>query len=186
MNNQIIKGSVSAIAAQNNMGLAESFLSVDVIILCDVSGSMGAHDSRNNQTRYEVMCQELTSLQKGLPGKLGVVAFDNNPQFCPGGLPVFSGGGTDLYKALQFVKVADLEGMRFILISDGEPDDKTMALKVAKTFTNKIDVVYVGPENLPAGRAFLQQLAAACGGKSVTADRAKELGATIQTLLLKG
>jgi len=186
MNNQIIKGSVSAIAQQNNMGLAESFLSVDVIILCDVSGSMDAHDSRGGRTRYEIMCEELTSLQKGLPGKIGVVQFDSQVQFCPGGLPLLAGGGTNLEKALKFVKVADLEGMKFILISDGEPDDRAAALNVAKTFTCKIDVIYVGPESSPSGRAFLQDLAKATGGKAVTADRAKELGSTIQTLLLKG
>ena len=87
--------------------------------------------------------------------------------------------------ALSFVKIADLPGMKFILISDGEPDDEGETLRIAKTFTNKIDVIFVGPESLPFGRDFLNRLAASTGGKSVTADRAKELAASVTQLLLE-
>lgn len=45
---------------------------------------------------------------------------------------------------------------------------------------------YVGPEEYPAGRDFLQRLAAATGGQTVTADRAKELKAGIERLYLPG
>jgi hypothetical protein len=45
-------------------------------------------------------------------------------------------------------------------------------------------VIYVGPENHPSGRDFLQKLAQATGGISVTADRAKELKSEIEQLLL--
>lgn len=80
--------------------------------------------------------------------------------------------------------MADLPGMRFILISDGEPDDQRQALEIATTYQNRIDVIYVGPENMRSGREFLQTLAQATGGVSVTADRAKELKANIEKLLL--
>jgi hypothetical protein len=187
MNNQtaIVTGSISALAQRDNISLAESFLSVDVVILADVSGSMEQHDSRGGKTRYEVMTEELSNLQKSLPGKIGVVSFDHEPRFCPGGVALFTGGGTDLRKALEFVKVADVLDMKFILISDGSPDDPAAALRVAKTFKNKIDVIFVGNEQDGSCRAFMDKLAAATGCHAVTADRAKELGASVQ-LLLKG
>jgi hypothetical protein len=45
--------------------------------------------------------------------------------------------------------------------------------------------VYVGPEDEREGREFLARLAAANGGQAVTADRAQQLAAKIETLLLE-
>ena len=90
---------------------------------------------------------------------------------------------TDLAKALKFAKMADVSGMRFIVISDGEPDSQQDALDVAKTYKNRIDTIYVGPEN-GGGQAFLQQLAKASGGQGVTSAQVKELASDIKTLLL--
>ena len=185
MNNAIIPGSMSSIAQASHQSLAETFLSVDVIIIVDTSGSMDQHDSRGQRSRYEIACEELGNLQRSLPGKIAVISFSSDVKFCPAGIAEYFGGGTDLAKALKFIKVADIPGMQFILISDGQPDTESEALKVAKTFQNKISVIYVGPESNPSGRNFLERLAAATGGKAVTADRAKELAASVQ-LLLKG
>ena len=187
MNNQtaIISGSLSAIAAQNNVSIAQTFVSAEVIIIVDTSGSMDQHDSRGGRTRYDIAIEELKNLQQSLPGKIAVISFSSDVAFNPAGIATFYGGGTDLEKALRFVKVADaIKGMKFILISDGQPDDQSGALKIAKTFKNPISVIYVGPENNPTGREFLQKLASETGGKTVTADRAKELSATVQKLLL--
>lgn len=185
MNNQIVAGSISSISQKSGKSLAETFMSADVIVIVDTSGSMNSFDSRGGLSRYEVACQELSMLQRSLPGKIAVIGFSDSTEFCPGGLPRMQGGGTDMAKALQFVKIADLPGMRFILISDGEPDDEGETLRIAKTFSNHIDVVFVGPENNPYGRNFLNRLAATTGGKSVTADRAKELAASVTQLLLE-
>lgn len=184
MNTQIIPGSLSDVATQNNTSIAESFLSADVIILVDVSGSMDSKDARDNQKRYDIACQELAKLQQSLPGKIAVVAFSSDVMFCPGGVPVYEGGSTNLTKALQFVQVAD--GLvKFIVISDGQPDNDKTALVVAKRFKSKIDVVYVGPEeDFMGGCKFLEKLAAASGGQFVTTDRANELAEKVQTLLL--
>lgn len=185
MNTQIVAGSISAIAQQNNKSIAESFLSCDVIIIVDTSGSMSTKDSRGGKSRYTVACEELTALQKNLPGKIAVIGFSDNTEFFPGGLPHFQGGGTDMAGVLQFVKVADLPDMHFFLISDGEPDDKQKTLSIAQTFQNKIDTIYVGSESNPSGRDFLQRLARATGGQAVTAEAAKQLQATVGRLLLK-
>lgn len=185
-NTAIIQGSISAIAQQNNKSLAESFVSADAIVIVDTSGSMSSSDSRNGKSRYDVACEELAQLQNSLPGKIAVLAFSDDVMFCPSGQPHDYCGGTDLAKALRFAKSADVEGMQFIVISDGEPDDRAEALKVAKTFKNKINVIYVGPEKSPSGRNFLTELAAASGGVAVTADRAQGLLEASKKLLLKG
>lgn len=184
MNTQIIPGSIGSLATNSHKSIAETFSSAEIIIIVDTSGSMSDRDSRGGKTRYEVACEELATLQRNLPGKIAVVGFSSMVQFFPGGIPVFEGGLTDLAKALAYVKIADFPGMRFILISDGEPNEPGAAMAAAKTFKNKIDVVYVGPEDRPSGRSFLQQLAAATGGQTVTADRAKELAASVERLLL--
>ena len=185
MNTQIVPGSISALAQQSGKSIAESFVSCDVIVIVDTSGSMATKDSHGGQSRYDVACQELAALQQSLPGKIAVIGFSDNAQFHPGGIPIYQGGCTDMAGALAFVQIADqIPGMRFILISDGEPDDGQRTLTAARTFKNKIDVIFVGPENRPIGRDFLERLAAVTGGQSITADRAKELKSGIEKLYL--
>lgn len=188
MNNQtaIIPGSLSAIAKASGQSIAETFMSAEVIIIVDTSGSMDTKDSRGDRSRYDVAIEELTNLQASLPGKIAVISFSSAVLFDPSGTPTKFGGGTDLAKALKFVKVADIEKMKFILISDGQPDSEREALSIAKTFKNKIDVIYVGPESNPTGRDFLSKLAAATGGKTIMADRAQLLNSSIQKLLASG
>lgn len=183
MNNQIVAGSISSISQKSGKSLAETFMQADVIVIVDTSGSMNSFDSRGGLSRYEVACQELSMLQRSLPGKIAVIGFSDSTEFCPGGIPRMQGGGTDMAKALRFIKIADLPGIKFILISDGEPNEIEVTLQIAATFTNKIDVIYVGNESYPRGRDFLQKLAAATGGKSVTADRAAELAAGVMKLI---
>ena len=161
----IVPGSLQAITLQNNRSLAETFVSCDVIVLVDTSGSMGSRDSRGGQSRYDVACQELAQLQANLPGKIGVISFSGNTVFCPGGVPTNLNGGTNLQGALEFVKVADLPGMRFIVISDGYPDDAEGALQIARQFRSRIDTIYVGPEEDKSGRDFLARLANCKGGE---------------------
>lgn len=184
MNTQITVGSIADLAQKSNTSIAESFLNADVIIIVDTSGSMDARDSRGGRSRYEVALEELARLQKQLPGKIAVVNFSSTVEFVPGGVPVFLSGGTDLTRALEFVRVAD--GLvQFVVISDGQPDNSVTALDTARRFKSKIDVVYVGPEDdYAGGRQFLEQLARASGGKFVTADRARELATAVGTLLL--
>jgi len=148
---------------------------------------MAQNDSRGGHSRYDVACDELAQLQASLPGKIAVIAFSNEPVFCPGGVPLYQGGGTDMVKALHFTKIADIPGTQFILISDGEPDNEQETLAVAQTYYNKISTIFVGSEERLSGlvgRDFLNRLAAATGGLGVTADRAKELKSHIEKLLL--
>ena len=182
MNNSIVAGSIGAVAQQSGKSIAESFVNADVVIVVDTSGSMEACDSRGGKSRYDVACEELKSLQASLPGKLALLSFSDGVQFCPNGIPWQYGGGTDLAKALKFAKMADVTGMRFIVISDGEPSSESEALNVAKTYKNKIDTIYVGPEN-GDGQEFLRKLAKASGGQGVTSAQVKELASSVKHLL---
>lgn len=179
----IAKGSIGQIAQRDGTSIAESFISADVLILMDTSGSMGASDSIGGKQRYDVASQELRQLQANLPGKIAVLSFSDNVFFCPGGIPTYQGGSTDLAGALRFARVADVPGIRFIVISDGEPNEPQKALNEAKKYKAKIDTIFCGPEDRPLGRDFLARLAAASGGQIVTADRVRALGTEVQKLL---
>jgi Mg-chelatase subunit ChlD len=167
----IVPGSLAAVANQQNQSLAESFLSADAIVLIDVSGSMTACDVPGEGTeplsRYDAACHELSRLQASIPGRIAVVAFSDRVEFIWGGRPPFYREGTDMAKALQFVKAADGCGMRIILISDGEPNDAKETLQVAKTFQSPIDTVFIG-DSSSLGADFLKRLSAAAGGQSAT------------------
>ncbi len=183
MTNQIVAGSLGAVAAQNKKSIAENFVNANAIILVDTSGSMEQTDSRGGKSRYDAACAELKNLQASLPGKLALLSFSSEVIFCPNGIPFQYSAMTDLAKALKFAKIADVSGMRFIVISDGEPDSESEALSVAATFKNRIDTIFVGPEG-GSGQAFLCKLAKASGGKNVTSAQVKELSNDIQKLLL--
>jgi Mg-chelatase subunit ChlD len=178
----VVPGSLSAISQSTGQPLAESFLAADAMILMDVSGSMASQDSRDNLSRYEVALQELAKLQRDMPGRLAVVAFSGKTELIPGGIPPFFGGGTDLAGALRFAKIADVDGMKFVVVSDGRPNDEKAALAVARTIKAPISTVYVGPEN-GLGRDFLERLAAANRGTFGTSTCAVELAATVKLML---
>jgi len=180
---QIVPGSLGAIAQQSGMSLAESFLNADIVILIDTSGSMHNADMRDgeNLSRYAVACDELKKIQASLPGKIALLSFSSDVQFCPSGIPFDFGGMTELAKALRFAKMADVDGMRFIVISDGEPDSEADALSIAKTYKNKIDTIYIGPAN-GGGKKFLERLAQVSGGQDITINT-KELASSVKLLL---
>ena len=184
-NTAIVPGSISAIAKSNRTSIAETFANADVVIIVDTSGSMHTTDSRGGRSRYDVALEELATLQNSNPGKLAVIAFSNTTYFVPSGQPPMLGGGTDLAGALRFTKIADTGDMRFVIVSDGEPDDAQAALEVAATYKGRIDVVYVGPEDRPTGREFLTRLAQSKGGQAVTAKQATQLAAQTQRLLTR-
>ena len=79
-----------------------------------------------------------------------------------------SGSGTDLTAALKYAKIADeIPDMRFIVISDGEPDSQMTAKAAAAQYQNRIDTIYIGEET-GRGRSFLTELAEASGGSALS------------------
>ena len=184
MSNAIVRGSLSQIAAQSGKSLAESFIHCDAVVLVDTSASMGTYDT-SARSRYAAALSELQALQEALPGKIAVISFSDRAVFCPAGIPEFLNAGTDVAAALQFARVADVPGMQFFLISDGELDSAADALRVARQYSNRINTIFVGPE-MGGGRRFLNDLALATGGTQYVAELTKALGATIQQAMLNG
>lgn len=180
MSSAIVPGSLAAVAKAEGVGLAESFLSADAIVLVDTSGSMAARDAAG-LSRYDAACAELKKLQASLPGKVAVIAFSDGTEFAAGGLPRYIGGGTDLAGALRFVHAAD-GCVKFVVISDGQPNDEAATLAAAKTFSSKIDCVFIGPEADP-GADFLRRLAAASGGQYSRND-VTQVAKQVERLLL--
>ena len=162
-------------------------MQAQAVVIVDVSGSMAARDARGGCSRYEAMLSELATLQANLPGRVAVVAFSDTPIFVPGGEPPFLGGTTDMAAALRFVKPADVDGMRFIIVSDGAPNDPQETLAVASTFRQRIDAIYVGPETMLEGQEFLLQLARVSGGRALNAALVKDLALeTVRLMLTDG
>lgn len=176
-------GSVQEVAARHGITLADALMDVDYVALVDVSSSMASRDSRGGRTRYDVAVEELCKVQNAHPGKVAVIAFSGEAQFCPNGVPPFLQGNTALDDALTFAKQWD-GCMRFWIISDGLPDNPNAALRIAAGYESEIDTVYVGPESEDEGAIFLAQLARGKGGKSLHAKNADSLADQIDTLLL--
>jgi Mg-chelatase subunit ChlD len=177
-----IPGSLASQAANTGQSIAQTFVSADVIVLVDTSSSMTQSDGYEQKSRYDRACDELAKVQASLPGKIAVLSFADFTLFCPSGIPTQPCGMTDLTGALKFAKVADVDGMQFIVISDGEPNEEGSALQVASTYRNKIDTIYIGPER-GGGQRFLERLAQMSGGKAVKDFAAKQLAQNVRGLL---
>lgn len=180
MSDKLVYGSLKDISQRSGKPVAETFLSVDALVMVDTSGSMDMTDCQGNRRRYDVACEQLIRLQRELPGKVGVISWSSSVQFNPGGVPYYFGHGTDLAGVLRFIKPADGTSIKLILISDGEPDSESDALRLAKQFKSKLQTIYIGPES-GSGREFLRKLADATGGKSVSQD-INQLGQLSQTV----
>lgn len=185
--NAVASGSLSNIASKQGLTLAEAFMACDAIITIDTSASMDDCDVRpgdHTYSRYQAACDELTRLQNELPGKVAVISFSSEVEFCPSGIPTHFSKGTAMEKALNFIKVADGCGIRLIFISDGEAWDEASVLRIARTFASKIDTIFIGREGAP-GQRFLRELAEATGGMSYRTGTQEltKLGANIRLML---
>lgn len=167
---QLVRGSLQDMAMNSRQALSKVFLDCEALILIDVSGSMAADDCNGHRRRIDVASDQLIALQRDLPGKIAVIPWDSTPAFSPSGRIGEPGGGTDMVKALEFVKPADNCGIRIILISDGEPFDPEKTLDLARTFKTKIDTIFIGPEGREGdrGREFMKKLAQVSGGIAVS------------------
>lgn len=184
MNNlSIVPGSLQDVVSRSSGSLAESILNCNYLILVDCSYSMITHDSRGGKSRHQVAQEELNKLQASHPGDIAVAAFSDTTELRLSGVLPPPLSGTNLAGALQFAQQFD-GTMRFVICSDGEPDDEAAALAIARTFASRIDTIYVGPERDRSGADFLRRLASAAGGQSVTAACASQLAERVETLLI--
>lgn len=186
MSTAIVSGSVRDTAQKSGRTLAEAFLLVDAIVIVDTSASMAQQDVPKSElkcSRYDEAVNQLRKLQMQLPGKIAVISFSSVPVYCPDGNAKFLQGSTNLAAALRLVQAADNCGLRFVVISDGEPDNEQDALDVARGLKTRIDTIYIGP---PDGRGieFLKKLASIHGGQATSKPgEVLRLSETVQKLL---
>lgn len=182
---QVVPGSIQAAADANNTSVAEALLGAKYIVLVDSSGSMDSADAPGGKRRFAAACDELTGLQARLDGQIAVFSFSSEVEFAPGGVPRFLCGGTALHKALkEIVKWDGLIDAVFVLC-DGWVDDEQGAMYEASRFkVTPINTVFIGSETDTHGREFLARLAQANRGTTALAAQVKQLGATIERLML--
>ena len=180
----VVPGSLGQVAQAKGESIAQAFMSCEIVALIDTSGSMAANDSRGGRQRYAVACDELAKLQAAHPGKVGVVAFSTTVQFEPGGVPTFLRGGTNLAAALKFARIVD-GTVRFVVVSDGEPDSEHEALAEAATMQSEISCIFVGAEGDTDARDFLRRLAKSRGGRFSEAQAGDLLADRVESLFLK-
>lgn len=157
----IVPGSIFDVAKQEGVGIAEVFINAVAVVIADISSSMNASDfDQEYGSRYEQLMRELNKLQQDIPGKIALIAFNDTAQFVASGVLPPARGTTDLAAGLRFAQAADGTGIRFIVISDGEPDSERAALDLAGQFSDRIDTIYIGPKGGP-GQAFLDRLSRA-------------------------
>lgn len=159
-------------------------------LLVDASGSMN-DGMRNGKTKMQGLQEVVTDLKSKRPLKM--IAFGGRrggAYLCDDGVP-HAGGGTPLHLAIDLAKQQGFG--RVIVISDGQPDSKELAMQAARNFGGQIDVVYVGDPFDPNqpwidGEMFLRTLAESTGGSEFHGDlsQPKELSKGIIGLLVQG
>lgn len=173
MSTAVAVGSLSAVADGSRAALAESMMDIDALLVVDMSGSMANKDAPGGVSRYDAAEKELRSLQKSMPGRIGIIAFSSEATFCPDGVPPRMGRSTDMAAALRLALPMD-DLAQIVLISDGCPDSESETLDVAARFQGKIDCIYIGSNEVSVwgggGRAFLKTLAERTGGKSTQGE----------------
>jgi hypothetical protein len=187
-NNSIVLGSLSSIAKRDNSSLAEAFMNVDIVVLCDTSSSMDINDvPPDRRKRHDARDDALIRVQHDHPGKIAVVSFSDTAMICPTGIPYRFDGMTNLAGGLRFVaeQFAGLAKLT-IVISDGEPDSEGMAIAEAMKHPHPISCIYVGPEDNKKARHFLERLANARGGTYADSILTAMLPEKIERLMLSG
>lgn len=182
----ILPGSVADMAARNQGQMIPPAL----VVIFDISYSMRAEDAKlkdgKTTSRFLAGSEQLIELQAQYPGQLVLIDFGDVAQVRPGGYPDEPNGmNTYLAPGLKLAKELDTGVMKFVVISDGLPQDEYEALEVGQTFLAGIDTIAIG--NVNTGADFLQKLAKATGGTyHRDASGMRMLGATIRALLGSG
>lgn len=161
----VVKGSIQDVASQSGQGVADVMMDAQYVAIIDISISMDTRDAKGEGgqgiRRFDAAVQALNSLQSSMPGRWIIIEFSSNCEIVPSGAIHSPTGFTNLAGALEFAKQFNGLGLKLFLISDGEPDSKPAALNIARTWTDKLDVICVGDAN---GSQFMQELARITGG----------------------
>lgn len=161
----VVKGSIQDVANQTDRSVAETMMDAQYVAIIDISASMDTKDATGeggySLRRFDAAVQALNSLQGSMPGRWIIIEFSSQHEIVPSGAIHSPQDMTNLSGVLDFAKQFNGMGLKFYLISDGEPDSKPAALNVARTWTDKLDVICVGDL---VGSQFMQELARVTGG----------------------
>jgi len=171
----LIKGSVGYVAKERSIPLPAVLSAVEVVILVDTSGSMGGDKIRHARKAME-------DIQGRNSGKCGIIHFGSTAEWLFHGILPAAGGSTNLAKALSLAK--DMDGLvKYIVISDGYPDNPDRALAIAKTYSSQIDTIFIGDDRDTAGKNFLLSLSRVSSGRSLGVRDVANLSSDVQRLL---
>jgi hypothetical protein len=181
---EIVPGSIADAAIQAGGELTKPPI---MVIMIDISSSMNEMDARYKGrvvSRYEAAKHQLIELQARYPGQIAIIAFGDEATACPGGVPPLPSGWTQLHLALKMAREADTGQMKFLIISDGLPQQQYQVEAEAELFTVPIDVILVGKDT--NGERFLGEFAAKTGGTFYTDTSTMLLTTTIAKMLTVG
>ena len=104
---EIAEGSLSDVVVKEGISLAEAFAGAKRIILLDDSGSMDSCDTPTRDgfvRRHDAAEDQVRRIQKEYKGQVALFCFSSDVAFCPDGVPRRQNGGTDMGKALNYIK----------------------------------------------------------------------------------
>lgn len=152
------------------------------VVLVDLSGSMTYR--AGGKSRIEILREALASLWPVANGRLIYFSHDARQVESPDLLPEPC-GGTAL--DLGLIAAAEHRPARTIVLSDGEPNDKTAALNAAKWLTGVIETIFCGSDGDREAIAFMRRLATlGCGGSTninIVRSGSRQLANTLRPML---
>ncbi len=178
-------GHIQAHSGKTEEDFLKDMVEADAVVIADVSGSMGISDAGEDgkTERWAILVKALD--KTAVAQKIVIVAFSEDAQVVWGEVPR-PNSTTNLAGALRYVREFASGDMKYVVISDGEPDDEKAALIAARDL-GPISTIFCGPRN-GSGQKFLERLATVTKGRhrSQPLTSADQLSETVQTLLLAG
>lgn len=125
------------------------------LFLLDVSGSMG--DKVDKRRKIEHLRDVMSRYKDAnkVCFSSGVHTGQDIPE---------PDGGTNLAMALAHVRKIEQKPKRIVLVSDGEPNSETEALREATQLAIPVDIIFIG-EKGGKGERFMEKLAQTTGGE---------------------
>ncbi len=199
MDNKLVRVASKSLEVNSLTDLVRVRTNENSVLCIDVSLSMKDH-MRNGKMRIDGLREVVTQIQSKKPTQM--IAFGLNPslhptdpeaafrgEFSPGGKSTDfvtevpdAQGGTPMHEAIDLARTSGFG--RCVVISDGSPNDRSLAMDAARQFGGRVDVIYVGDPG-DAGSFFLDELAKATGGQRLEGDlsEVKEISGAIVALL---
>lgn len=166
MSNEMIRKQVEESLESNSLkALARE--NETVFLLVDTSSSMFAADvpftGGTTRSRIDALRDVVKNVRTD--NTLPMIAFGGGGVMFVNDVPDPE-GGTPMHRALMLAK--EYGATRVVVLSDGVPDLPDECLEQARQL-GQVDVIYIGGDNA-YGMKFMEQMAAASGGKVLKGD----------------